>query len=320
MKQRIRNSRLTRLALGVIRSARWLTFYLKHSATLSTAYVPQHSRAWILKEAHTIEKGLSFRSVRPYFGAAKREKLLREFERSRVANANEVPRSIAVGVLSEYVTWHEKNGHANEEIHALARVVGGLRPAESMPGGTVPYRRDYPPETTALYDAMVMERRSVRNFKPDRVPVEIIRDAVRVANYSPSVCNRQSWAIALVQEPAMVRRMLDLQNGNKGFDDTIGNLIVVLADVRGFLDEYEMFEPFVDGGIFSGALVNALNAHNVGSCCLNLCVSHHVALNIRDALNLEPGLFPIMMIACGYAAEDSRVAASARLLPEVILR
>nr|WP_246309149.1 nitroreductase family protein [Hydrogenophaga aromaticivorans] len=166
---------------------------------------------------------------------------------------------------------------------------------------------------------MVTGRRSVRNFRQDIVPSEVIIEAVRVANHSPSVCNRQSWAIALVQDPRKVRSMLDLQNGNKGFDDTIANMIVVLADVRGFLNEYEIFEPFVDTGIFSGALVNALSARNIGSCCLNMCVSHHMAIKVAKALNLDNGLFPVMMIACGYLADDCRVAISSRLEPEVFI-
>lgn len=320
MKQRIRNSRFTRMALGIIRSAKWLSYYLKHSATLSSGYVPQHSRAWIMKEAHTIEKGLSFRAVRPHFGAAKRERLLKELECSRIANANEEPRSVAMGVLGAYLAWHEDNGQMNEEMDELARFIGALGTTPTRLGGTVPYRPDYAPEKTALYDSIVTSRRSVRNFKPDPVPLGVIRDAVRVANHSPSVCNRQSWAVVLVQDREIVRQMLDLQNGNKGFDETIGNMIVVLADVRGFLDEYEMFEPFVDAGIFSGALVNALNAHNVGSCCLNLCVSHHMALKIAQVLDVEPGMFPVMMIACGYAEDDCRVAISTRLDPTVLLR
>jgi len=321
MKRLIRNNRATRLALALIRSIRWLAYYLRYSATLSKVYVPNHSRAWILKEAHTLEKGLSFSSIRPYFGAAKRLKLLREVEASFLAGANQGPRSIAVGVLEDYLDWHERNGHTNEELRKLAEVVNGMeRPTQSLRGGTLRYRRDYTAETTKSYDSIVMERRSVRNFRPDPVPPEVIIEAVRVANYSPSVCNRQSWAVSLVQEPKMVRRMLDLQNGNKGFDDTIGNMIVVLADVRGFLDEYEVFEPFIDAGIFSGALVNALNAHNVGSCCLNLCVSHHMAMNVVRALDLEAGLFPVMMIACGYVADDCQVAMSARLEPTVFLR
>lgn len=122
--------------------------------------------------------------------------------------------------------------------------------------------------------------RSVRNYAPGPVDPAVLQEAIDLANLSPSVCNRQPWAVAVVQDPDMLRRMLSLQAGNKGFDHTIHNLLVVLADTTAFVEEYELFEPFVDAGIFSGALVNALNARNIGSCCLNLCVSHKMARKV----------------------------------------
>ena len=316
MKQRIRQAQITRFALAVIKTVKWFNYYLKYSDTLTRRYRAVQNRAKIMKEAHTIEKGLSFKEIRPYFGAAKRAHLLDEMHKSEATGDNSVPRAIGASVLQNYVAWHRESNLVNDDILDLEKTVEDLGATPEF-GGTVPYRKDYTATETGAYDAMVKARRSLRNFRPEVVPLEVLKDAVRVANFSPSVCNRQSWAVAIVQDPARVKRMLDLQNGNRGFHEDIRNMIVVLADVRGFLDEYELFEPFVDAGIFSGALVNALNAHNVGSCCLNLCVSHHKVLEVAEALNLEPGLFPVMMIACGYAADDCRVAMSRRLEPAI---
>lgn len=317
MKQVVRDLWVTRLVLAIIRAAKWLCYYLRHSASLSRRYDPPHSQAKIMKQAHTIEKGLSFGRIRPHFGAEKRAQLIQEMQHSRAAGDNAAACAVGAGVLSAYVGWHRDTGETGGDIAALETLVAGF--GSSRFGGTVPYRPNYTPEQTAAYDAMVMERRSVRNFRPNPVPLEVLRDAVRVATYSPSVCNRQSWAVSIVQDPAKVKAALALQNGNRGFDGTIGNVLVVHADVRGFLDEYEMFEPFVDGGLFSNALVNALNARNVGSCCLNLCSSHHKVMELAAALELPPGLFPIMMIACGYAAEGCRVAMSKRLEPLIFV-
>lgn len=320
MKTVLRKLTATRFLLTIIKSLKWLGYYLRYSATLSRTYVPEHSRAWILKESHTLEKGLSFKDVRPHFGAEKRRKLLEEVERSQSRGHNENPRAIAAGVLLDYLDWHRRSGAMNDEMQMLNQVVQAFGELPTRKGGTVPYRHDYTSEETDTYRKIVLERRSVRNFRPDRIPTDLIADAVAIANHSPSVCNRQPWAVALVQEPSMVRAMLDLQNGNSGFDSGIGNIIVVLADVRGFLDEYEIFEPFVDAGIFSNALVNALNAFNIGSCCLNLCVSHHKSISVARALKLEGGLFPIMMIACGYPDINTHVAVSARLDATLIFR
>lgn len=316
---RFRGSTPVKLALAIIKSLKWLAYYLKYSGALRKSYDRTVTRAKIMKEAHTIEKGLSFAEVRPFFGSEKRAILLASMKKSETAGDNAVPRAIGASVLGKYVDWHGERGHQSEDLATLQTLLakGDLQPDL---GGTVPLRPDYSEAETAHYDAMIRARRSVRNFKPDPVPLELMQEALRVANYSPSVCNRQSWAAVVVQDPVRVRKALSLQNGNRGFDEAIGNVIVILADVRGFLDEYELFEPFVDAGIFSGAVVNALNARNIGSCCLNLCVSHHKAMEVSEALDIPPGFFPIMMIACGFAADGCVVAKSARLEPEVFVR
>lgn len=318
MKQRIRNLPITRLALGGIKSWKWLTYYLRHSGTLRRSFDPTVNRAKIMKEAHTIEKGLSFKNIRPFFGADKRAHLLSEMRKAERANANEMPRAIGVSVLDRYVSWHNDQGLSNGEVQLMEKELNELALTRGI-GGTVPYRPDYSSDETAAYEKVVTSRRSVRNFVSKPVSLDVLKEAIQIANYSPSVCNRHAWAASIVQEKDSVRKLLALQNGNRGFEDGIHNVIVILADVRGFLDEYEMFEPFVDAGIFSAAVVNALNARNIASCCLNLCVSHHKAIEVANALDLQEGLFPVMMIACGYASDGCQVAMSTRLEPSIFV-
>lgn len=313
---RFRASTPVRLALAVIKSFKWTRYYLRYSGALRKEYDSTVTRAKIMKESHTIEKGLSFANVRPHFGAEKRATLIASMKKSASAGDNAMPRSIGASVLKKYVEWHAERGHRHHDLITLERMLQPIEVDREL-GGTVLLRPDYRPDETAQFDRMFMARRSVRNFKPDPVPQDTILEALRIANYSPSVCNRQSWAAVAIQDPVQVRKALSLQNGNRGFEDTIGNVIIILADVRGFLDEYEIYEPFVDAGIFSGAVVNALNARNIGSCCLNLCVSHHKAIEVLEAFDIPAGFYPIMMIACGYAAENCQVAKSTRLEPEV---
>ena len=115
----------------------------------------------------------------------------------------------------------------------------------------------------------------------------------------------------------MIKAMLGLQAGNRGFEQTIKNLLVILTDTKAFVEDYEVFEPFVDAGIFSGVLVNSLHARNIGSCCLNLCVSHHKAMKVVEELKVPKHFYPVMMIACGYPSKDCKVAISARGKPQV---
>jgi nitroreductase len=53
----------------------------------------------------------------------------------------------------------------------------------------------------AFLDVM-RQRRSIRDFAPDPVPVELIENAIRVAGSAPSGANQQPWTFVVVSDPA----------------------------------------------------------------------------------------------------------------------
>ena len=48
------------------------------------------------------------------------------------------------------------------------------------------------------FDEVIMERRSIRGYKPDPVPKEVIRDIVGLAIRAPSSMNTQPWHLHVV--------------------------------------------------------------------------------------------------------------------------
>jgi nitroreductase len=315
---KLRSNRFVRKVLIWKKAWLWTRYFLRYSGLFPAGYDREICRARLRKEAHTIEKGLSLPSVRAGFGQSKIANLLRDIENAQKGGGLDGEVKIARDVLSSYVEWHRIHGYNASFTETLGEAIT-TQISEPTHGGVIAHANTISEQMTAHYDALVSSRRSVRNFSTEIVPAAEIEDAVRVAWSSPSVCNRQPWAIALVQSPEVVRALLGLQAGNRGFEQTITTLLVVLADTKAFVEDYEIFEPFVDAGMFSCALVNALHARNIGSCCLNLCVSHRVAERIVKVLDVQDHLFPVMMIACGYAERGAKVAMSTRG-PSVVLR
>ncbi|WP_425102271.1 nitroreductase family protein [Tropicibacter sp. S64] len=311
--KRLRKLRLTRIVLCWIKVFHWARHYTRHSGAFPRGYDQTASRAWIMREAHTVEKGLSLPAVRHAFGRAKIDHLRREMAASADTPANAPAIAVGQSVLGSYVRWHESQGASDPLVAEVAEATRGRADVDPALGGTIPVRPAVTDSERQTYDRLVRTRRSLRNFSPEPVDPALIDEAIALANFSPSVCNRQPWAVAVVQDPGMVRRMLNLQAGNKGFDQSIGTLLVVLADTTAFVEEYELFEPFVDAGIFSCALVNALNARNIGACCLNLCVSHKMARRVIRTLGVDDRFFPVMMIACGHPEAGAVVPISHRL-------
>lgn len=58
----------------------------------------------------------------------------------------------------------------------------------------------------AIYEAM-RERRSVRRFKPDAVPHDVVTSLIEAAITAPSASNKQPWRFLVVEDRARIERM-----------------------------------------------------------------------------------------------------------------
>ncbi|MFH8566171.1 nitroreductase family protein [Streptomyces sp. NPDC017988] len=85
-------------------------------------------------------------------------------------------------------------------------------PIHGEPYRSVPYRPERMPEAQSLTRAAELrermrERRTVRQFAPDPVPAQVVRDAIACAATAPSGAHQQPWTFVLVQDPDVRRRI-----------------------------------------------------------------------------------------------------------------
>lgn len=62
-------------------------------------------------------------------------------------------------------------------------------------------------ERSAEFLALMLRRRSVRQFSDEPVPRELLEDALRVAGSAPSGANQQPWSFVLVSDPEVKARI-----------------------------------------------------------------------------------------------------------------
>jgi nitroreductase len=55
------------------------------------------------------------------------------------------------------------------------------------------------------FDAVIRGRRSIRRFKPDPVPLELVREILDEARWSPSWANTQAWSVYVVTGESLER-------------------------------------------------------------------------------------------------------------------
>ena len=118
-------------------------------------------------------------------------------------------------------------------------------------------------------DAMenLLTRRSVRKYKPDMVPKEVLEQIVRAGTYAPTGMNRQSPIILAITDKALRDRLSALNArimGKPDMDPFYGApvVLVVLADKAVPTHLY-------DGSLVMANLMLAAHSLGVGSCWIH---------------------------------------------------
>lgn len=62
------------------------------------------------------------------------------------------------------------------------------------------------PITNQVIEA-IQKRRSVRSYKPDPIPRDILNTIIKAGNWAPTGGNRQPWRFVVVEDPAFRRKL-----------------------------------------------------------------------------------------------------------------
>lgn len=218
--------------------------------------------------------------------------------------------------LQAYVRFHEKFPETAKEAVVVA-VRGALceiqKVASRNGGGTIDVEAETLRKLWSIdFEQFAGARHSVRNFSPEPIDKTLIERAVSIAQKAPSVCNRQGWHVYALTDRDAIRRALVFQNGNAGFRECIPCLLLITGDNSTMLFTHERNQIWVDAGLFSMALVYALQSLGLASCCLNLSVPFNVEKKLGELYRVPRNERVVMMIAVGHIPDRLLVAYSER--------
>jgi len=150
-------------------------------------------------------------------------------------------------------------------------------------------------------------RRSVRRYKKEHFPMEILASFVEAARWAPSAGNSQPWEFLLINDERMVRA---LKSVSPGWLREAPALIVTCIN-----KERETSWSYVDVG---AAMQNILlYAHSMGyGCCP---IGSFVVDAVKELLDLPSELEPVLLMTVGYP--DEQPTTTTRLsLEELVFR
>ncbi|MBO6497731.1 MAG: nitroreductase family protein [Roseivirga sp.] len=296
-----------------------LVFFLKHSFKKSKLNEKSKFSAHLTKQYHVVEKGLALPKPRPGFGEKKIKLLIRDTRIYEQQFGTDFLTQNVVSVIKSYVDFHIRIGFKlNEEYNKVLLDFYDDRSTELKglsTGGVEVYKHLTSEISTHQF---LMSRKSVRNFKDTHVSHATILQAIDIAKYAPSVCNRQGWKAHMYDEPNQIASLLDLQTGNKGFSHLINTLIIITGDMNFFTD-FERNQLYVDGGLFAQNLMLALHSYGLVTCPLNTCRPFHIENKIKSIGHIDRSERLIMFLAVGEPRHDVMVPKSQRRSSESFL-
>ena len=272
--------------------------------------------AWMTKEYHRIEKGLSLPEPRPGFGKQMIIDLvnllndyLEKYGRDEVAD-------VTLNTLEKYCEFNARHGvdksKLKEEVNRLRETYPVIHGCEEVEGGTLEVKKTEIASLGLDFARFAASRHSIRNFAEGEVTDEQIIEAAKIAQSAPSVCNRQPWKLHVFSDPATKEKVLECQNGNRGFGHTASKVLLITSDLSAFLGIGERNQAYIEGGLFSMSLAHALHSMGLGTCCLNLSIQKEGDRRIRETIDFPPNETVIMMIAVGQLHDTFKVARSHR--------
>lgn len=298
--------------------------YWRHSQAFARFQTRAKARFYLFMSVHALEKGLALQERRPGFGKAKCRELMADAIRFQGLFGSDPVCAYVRDVVEAVLDYHAATGHSDEALvssfHSFKNIV--IQPAVLFEerGGLRAIRKQEVMATLPNNPfGFFASRYSVRQFSNAKISEASIREAVRMAQRAPSVCNRQSCRVYYATEPDVIAKVLRLQNGAAGFGENAAAVFVITSELGAFNRAGERNQAYVDGGIFAQTFALGMHALGFGTCCLNWSKSAREDRKLRRVINIPVSEVVIALFVAGCLRDEFVVAASPRRPTDEIL-
>ena len=271
--------------------------------------------AELIRNTHSIEKGLSIEEPRLGFGHQKQEEMLSQIEtlmKAGDAYDREVCK-MALGALEAYLAFHKEKGYSDDFCEKLQKFVEEHKlPDASEYGGILSVRKEELSFDIPAIENFISTRHSIRDFDGTEVDDETIRKALVLAQRAPSACNRQGVRAYVLSAEKSREYAKDL-SGIGGFAESAGRFIMITGK-RSSYRVNENNQYIVSAAIYAAYLSLTLHLYGLGACVVQRpVVWTSIWEEKRTALGIAEDEQLICLLAVGNLKEEFRVPLSHRL-------
>lgn len=269
----------------------------------------------MLRQAHMIEKGMSLSVPRRGFGQQKIETLFEMMENYVKTGfpTNSISFQNAIVVLDEYIEMQREIGYENPVIINKLDKYSKYRISGIESGITICNKENILDVINQPFPKFFESRHSVRQFDDKLVEVEDVKEAIKIAQRAPSACNRQASKVYMYTDKVINDQLGKLIAGNTGFEQEVRNYLVVTANVSAFYDSFERNQLYIEAGLFTMGLIQALHYKGIGSCILQNGEYYRKNKRFKNICkNIPESERIVLFIAIGYYKNEFTYAVSMR--------
>ena len=141
--------------------------------------------------------------------------------------------------------------------------------------------------------SILKERRSIRKFKADQVPKEILFKLIEFATFAPSATNRQAWRFIIVTSDFFKRKIVDGGGSKLISSAPCGILVAYQRTIR----NVEYHDDFQSASACIQNLLLAADAYGLGACWLCTLPTKGY---LQRLFKIPEAYTPIAYIILGY--------------------
>ena len=150
-------------------------------------------------------------------------------------------------------------------------------------------------QKTAFLD-LAEKRRSVRAYKPDEVPDELLQQVLEAGRLAPSACNKQPWRFIVVRSET-VRRALGAAYAREWFWKAPVVIAVCILPKEAWVRSFDgQNYAMVDGALALDHMMLAAAELGLGTCWIGA----FDPLAVREILGLPDGVEVVGLTPLGF--------------------
>lgn len=274
----------------------------------------------ILMLTHAIEKGFSLKDVRVGFGVEKMKSLVAMIELYVGKYGYDESLQVPISLVFAYQQFKEDHQCATEELNRLFERIEklvsrlGKKKSEFSSAGTLIIKQsDVSNLSKTDFSTLAVKRHAIRNFGEKVGEASLkkcVEEAIEVAKYAPSACNRQSYRVHIYSGEEKTRLLKE--QGSTAFCEDAEMAIIVTGDMNRYYS-FEQHLMYVDASLFAMSLMYALTAKGIANIPLTQCIRRKTLNLIRKDFVIPKNEMPVIMLAIGYYPEEVKVACSERM-------